>query len=677
MRVFATLFSLLVISATMLPLARATASKHPQQHLHTFIADGDYYDTTHMDTFVSTTVDVQPYAMAPHQRTLQQQSKDSIYIAGAFDTTNFDWGVELFNFTISMLNNHSDGWHDDVFANENVTIEWEVRDAACDAGVATRAYWDLRRPDSIPVMHGLVGCRCSDASIAVARIAGLENVAQVSPTSTSARLSDDEEFPFFSRVVAPDDASGGVGALVAVLQSFGWSKVGIITTDTAYAKDLANEFARLWLQNDPDTNWEGDIAYTSTITLDKSGAVDFDSVRQTLKGIPTDNPASNSRVIILVGHHHHTYPILEFAAEMNFQPDSIWIGPDSWVGRSPLATDWVPPFPGYLGVMPYRNRDGYYQDYLQRLQAAQRAEGRPVWSSLPDYAAEYMVDSIVVLAKALSLTPSNLRHNGAVVSDALRDDVTLNGVSGHVSFTERGDRADPLFTIANYQQLPSGEYAWVDVGSTGTTPGSTVLNDGISGICFAHVGCGLSEVPLDTYPIPRDRLETWVIVLISLISAVLVLVAYKYWAARRDISEFQKRMMIDSELNDLSAQVEAAKEKQASLIRKRAELQGTPDTWTDSDQTLVEVSPTDDQYWQVADRLQETMSDAHISKLWRVQNTSLWTYYSFHRDRLETHGVNPRERSVWHGTSSLDPAIIYNDRQDGFMMQFSQKGFWG
>jgi len=79
----------------------------------------------------------------------------------------------------------------------------------------------------------------------------------------------------------------------------------------------------------------------------------------------------------------------------------------------------------------------------------------------------------------------------------------------------------------------------------------------------------------------------------------------------------------------------------------------------------------------VTDRLQDTMSDAHVSKLWRIQNKSLWSYYSFHKDRLSMNGIDHNEQSVWHGTSNLDPAAIYNDRQDGFMMQFSSDGFWG
>ncbi len=152
-------------------------------------------------------------------------------------------------------------------------------------------------------------------------------------------------------------------------------------------------------------------------------------------------------------------------------------------------------------------------------------------------------------------------------------------------------------------------------------------------------------------------------------------------ALESSMSEIQKKMeamkRIDDELLDIDEQVETAKQRRQSLILKRATLQEKPDTWSDCDACLVEVTPGQDQYWQVAARLQETMADAHISKLWRIQNNSLWAYYLFHKNHLSMNTIKHNERSVWHGTSSLDPAVIYNDRQDGFMMQFSEVGLWG
>ena len=71
------------------------------------------------------------------------------------------------------------------------------------------------------------------------------------------------------------------------------------------------------------------------------------------------------------------------------------------------------------------------------------------------------------------------------------------------------------------------------------------------------------------------------------------------------------------------------------------------------------------------------MNDAHICKLWRVQNSAQWANFILHKLRLEMQGVPLHETKVWHGTSSLDPALIYDDEQDGFMMQHARQGLWG
>ena len=71
------------------------------------------------------------------------------------------------------------------------------------------------------------------------------------------------------------------------------------------------------------------------------------------------------------------------------------------------------------------------------------------------------------------------------------------------------------------------------------------------------------------------------------------------------------------------------------------------------------------------------MKDAYIRKLWRLQNSEQWANYAMHKLRLEMQGAPMNEIDVWHGTSSQDPSVIYNDKQDGFLMQYAQKGYWG
>jgi hypothetical protein len=138
-------------------------------------------------------------------------------------------------------------------------------------------------------------------------------------------------------------------------------------------------------------------------------------------------------------------------------------------------------------------------------------------------------------------------------------------------------------------------------------------------------------------------------------------------------------LQIDNELGNVTERLEQAKREQHELMQQRAKLQQLPPSWDMSQsEVLVEVTPADSQYWDVHESFQKTMDDeAWLSKVWRVQNSPLFNFYSFHKTRLIQHGASAQERSCWHGTSGLDPAMIYNDQQDGFMMQFAAAGFWG
>ena len=144
-------------------------------------------------------------------------------------------------------------------------------------------------------------------------------------------------------------------------------------------------------------------------------------------------------------------------------------------------------------------------DYLQRLQSAQLAEGREVWSDLPDYAAEYMVDSIIAITKAISSVQPEMWHNGTLVTSHLRN-LSFNGVSGLVSFTEEGDRRDAPFSIFNLQ-MKNGSLLWVDVEALGFTDGgANRSNPGVDGICLGATNCNLETLPSDKYPVRPKNL---------------------------------------------------------------------------------------------------------------------------------------------------------------------------
>lgn len=111
------------------------------------------------------------------ERRLATATNDTIRVLGLFDTDNWYWGTDLFNYTMAMINNPNDGWQDDLM--NGATIEWDVKNSACDGPTASREYWASRTEHGGVPPHGVMGCRCSSASISSANVAGLEGVLQV------------------------------------------------------------------------------------------------------------------------------------------------------------------------------------------------------------------------------------------------------------------------------------------------------------------------------------------------------------------------------------------------------------------------------------------------------------------------------------------------------------------
>jgi hypothetical protein len=312
-----------------------------------------------------------------------------------------------------------------------------------------------------------------------------------------------------------------------MLRAFDWEQITILQTDMPFSQGFATEFKRLW--NGPhDDGWFGKV-YSDTIRIQSDGLVDQDSVQQVLEGIPVNDPSVNSRIILLVAHLEHAFAILETAERSNFQPDTVWVGTSSWIGRTDPNTSfrWLSDRPGYLGVSLLRNRDAVYQSFMNDLKTALPAtlpaKGQELWDELPTFAAEH-VDSIIAMTRALAVAPD--RRDGAAIVQSLRQ-LDFDGVSGRVQFTEQGDRQNPIFSIFNVQSAAVGnEIVWTEVGIARTTIGSTELT---ADVCFALGECGdFSVAPSDTYPELDDPLPWWLIALLIVFALALLYVSYRY-----------------------------------------------------------------------------------------------------------------------------------------------------
>ena len=76
-------------------------------------------------------------------------------------------------------------------------------------------------------------------------------------------------------------------------------------------------------------------------------------------------------------------------------------------------------------------------------------------------------------------------------------------------------------------------------------------------------------------------------------------------------------------------------------------------------------------------RVRETLQDAKISKILRIQNKWLWDRFAVHKKRMQYKNSSyTNEKDLFHGTRGRDPKLIY-EGEEGFDMRFSAQGKWG
>ena len=225
------------------------------------------------------------------------------------------------------------------------TLDYSVSNTACDRHAAVTAFLDaVINKDIKP--NAILGCRCSAPTMVTSMLAAAYNIPVVSPASSNPHLSNKGDYPTFSRLVAPDNSSGQVGALVALLRQFGWDRITIINTNSQYATDFKVELMEAW--RGQQEGFTGEVGYEGTVQVDQdTDKVDLNSVENVLANVPVDDPKINSRIVVLLAHHHHAFPILK-AAKHHLKSDTIYVGVSAWTGREPedADTSWMPDVPG-------------------------------------------------------------------------------------------------------------------------------------------------------------------------------------------------------------------------------------------------------------------------------------------------------------------------------------------
>lgn len=88
------------------------------------------------------------------------------------------------------------------------------------------------------------------------------------------------------------------------------------------------------------------------------------------------------------------------------------------------------------------------------------------------------------------------------------------------------------------------------------------------------------------------------------------------------------------------------------------------------------LSPHSDEYCQIVAQFQQTLPNARIQRVDRIQNKPLWRRYLDCAKRTIDYGENLGEKLLFHGTRTNDPRLIY-EGDSSFDMRFCNLGMWG
>ena len=177
---------------------------------------------------------------------------------------------------------------------------------------------ELARTGAVVVVADLY----SSTAMLTALVAETHEVPMVGYGCTSPALSNRVNFPFFSRVVAPDSYEAPY--MAKMVRAIGWNHVAILHGSENYGKSFAASFAsQCPAENITVVLTHEFVSFTST----------QDQLRAPLERIR----ASGARVILLAATSVDAYAVIKAADALGLTGPSTgytWLGPDGWMSLS-------------------------------------------------------------------------------------------------------------------------------------------------------------------------------------------------------------------------------------------------------------------------------------------------------------------------------------------------------
>ena len=136
--------------------------------------------------------------------------------------------------------------------------------------------------------------------------------------------------------------------------------------------------------------------------------------------------------------------------------------------------------------------------------------------------------------------------------------------------------------------------------------------------------------------------------------------------------------LVDKAVTEVQGEIIEFHSQSSSASAPQADAQYPPEWETQtSTSQLFELAKISHEYIRVTSRFRETMPDANIISVKRVQNKWLWGRYNQQKDWMhKKNDGTVNEKELWHGSRKSSAENIYSS-EEGFDMRYSSEGLWG
>ena len=203
-------------------------------------------------------------------------------------------------------------------------IDYTMKDSKCSPKIGIKAVLHLRK--KYPNLDAIIGTQCSSVCQPVGLLAAVWNIPQVSSRCSSMLLSNKTVYSTFSRTRGSNLHTSRI--LVSVLQTFGWQRYSIVSSDVPVFKYIAEHVTKFSKKHNMDVQL---YKFSTTGFGKKINTKQLDILRSLILAMK-----KTSRVTLLFMYHRDLRNFLILAKQYGFLgKDYVFIGLDAGYG-------WVP-----------------------------------------------------------------------------------------------------------------------------------------------------------------------------------------------------------------------------------------------------------------------------------------------------------------------------------------------